>query len=272
MNTTSALLAPTAQTYAELEQAFDHFNARLFGGQLPRCLLTLQREKQTCGYFSAQRFGDQSGNRVDEIALNPAYFAVEPLQEIMQTIVHEMVHLWQWHFGTPGRGRYHNDEWANKMESIGLMPSSTGEPGGRRTGDRVSDYAITGGPFDRACQALLGDAYKISWYDRFPPSVAIAALSTYSLGSANIGTSTTKDMPSDEPLAVQHQAVQANLVPLNDQVVPVNKSNRLRYSCGCDTHIWGKPGLRIQCLECHMPFMAEDTASLKANTSHRGET
>ncbi len=142
---------PTAQAYAELQHAFDHFNGRLFDGQLPQCLLTLQREKKTCGYFSAQRFGDQAGQRVDEIALNPAYFAVEPLQEIMQTIVHEMVHLWQFHFGKPGRGRYHNDEWADKMQAIGLMPSSTGAPGGRRTGDHMGDYMIAGGLFDTAC-------------------------------------------------------------------------------------------------------------------------
>lgn len=87
----------------------------------------------------------------------------------MQTLVHEMVHQWQAHFGKRGRGRYHNDEWADKMETIGLMPSSTGHPGGKRTGDHMADYAIKGGRFLRACQSLVSDeSFRLSWYDRFP--------------------------------------------------------------------------------------------------------
>lgn len=267
---------PTTQAYAELQQAYDHFNARLFNGQLPQCLLTLQREKKTCGYFSAQRFGDQQGQRVDEIALNPAYFAVEPLQEIMQTIVHEMVHLWQFHFGKPGRGRYHNDEWADKMQSIGLMPSSTGAPGGRRTGDHMGDYMIAGGKFDLACQALLGDAFKISWYDRFPPAEAIVALQ-HVRGAASSPREQGGCVPpsgtssqAGASLAVQHQVVQSNLVATTASAAPLNKSNRLRYACSCSTYIWGKPGLRIQCLDCQTHFETSELMAVSAKSPRKG--
>ncbi len=264
---------PTAQAYAELQHAFDHFNGRLFGGQLPQCLLTLQREKKTCGYFSAQRFGDQAGQRVDEIALNPAYFAVEPLQEIMQTIVHEMVHLWQFHFGKPGRGRYHNDEWADKMQAIGLMPSSTGAPGGRRTGDHMGDYMIAGCLFDTACQDLLGEQFKISWYDRFPPVEAITALQLVTAGAKGASTS---PLPAPQPqagggsLASQHEAVQANLVAVTVSEVPVNKSNRLRYACNCNNYIWGKPALKIQCLDCQSQFEADEPMAVPARSVRKG--
>ncbi len=160
--------APTRVTYSELQQAYDHFNARLFGGQLPGCLITLQREKRTCGYFSAARFASLDGGTTDEIAMNPTYFAAVPLIETMQTMVHEMCHLWQHHFGTPGRGRYHNEEWASKMEAVGLMPSSTGQPGGKRTGDMMADYALSGGRFLEVCAELLTSSFQLSWYDRFP--------------------------------------------------------------------------------------------------------
>lgn len=166
---------PTAQNYTELQRAYDHFNQALFEGALPACLITLQREKRTCGYFSHQRFADLDGRTTDEIALNPAYFAVVPLVETMQTLVHEMVHLWQAHFGKPGRGRYHNGQWAEKMEAIGLMPSSTGKPGGQRTGDCMADYAIEGGRFLRACEELVTADFRISWYDRFPAPELVAA-------------------------------------------------------------------------------------------------
>lgn len=100
--------------------------------------------------------------------MNPAYFAVCPPEEIMQTLCHEMCHLWQHHFGKPGRRGYHNKEWADFMEAIGLMPSSTGAPGGARTGDKMADYAIEGGRFLEAYESLMTDDYRISWMDRFP--------------------------------------------------------------------------------------------------------
>jgi predicted SprT family Zn-dependent metalloprotease len=72
----------------------------------------------------------------------------------MSTIVHEMVHHWQHHLGKPSRSTPHNTEWANKMEAIGLMPSSTGQPGGKRTGHRVADYILPGGAFIKACEGM----------------------------------------------------------------------------------------------------------------------
>ena len=40
-----------------------------------------------------------------------------------------MTHLEQAHFGKPSRNGYHNKEWADLMERVGLMPSDTGAPG-----------------------------------------------------------------------------------------------------------------------------------------------
>jgi hypothetical protein len=63
-------------------------------------------------------------------------------------------------------GRYHNKQWADAMSEIGLEPSSTGAPGGKRTGDCVSHYIIDGGPFDLACQAFLARHDGLLWGDR----------------------------------------------------------------------------------------------------------
>ena len=40
-------LNPTVQAYGELQAAFDYYNRALFGGELPFCLITMQREKRT---------------------------------------------------------------------------------------------------------------------------------------------------------------------------------------------------------------------------------
>jgi hypothetical protein len=65
-----------------------------------------------------------------------------------------MAHLWQHHYGTPSRGRYHNAEWAAKMKAVGLIPSHTGRPGGRETGQKMSHYIEEGGPYARAYARL----------------------------------------------------------------------------------------------------------------------
>lgn len=143
-------LKPTQETYDAVTRAFDHFNWALFDNQLPACLLTLQRKGRTYGYFCRKRFARNDGETCDEIALNPAHFSTRDLEDICATLVHEMTHLWQHHFGNPGRGRYHNREWADKMNSLGLHPSDTGEPGGRETGDLMAHYIVADGAFARA--------------------------------------------------------------------------------------------------------------------------
>ena len=125
----------TAVTYNGLNEAYAFFNACLFKGDLPNCLITLQRKSKAYGYFAGDRFGSRDGDVVtDEIALNPSHFRVRSTEEVLSTLVHEMAHLWQHRFGKPSRSNYHNKEWGDKMREIGLVPSSTGAP--RRQSDR----------------------------------------------------------------------------------------------------------------------------------------
>jgi len=148
---------PTRRTYTVIDAAYDHFNEELFAGELPDCLITFQRHKGAYGFFVGDRFAkmDDPGEITDEIALNPAGFAGRTSTEVLSTLVHEMVHLWQHHFGKPSRKCYHNREWAGKMLQVGLVPSNTGEPGGKQTGQHVSHFIEKGGRFAVACQAFL---------------------------------------------------------------------------------------------------------------------
>ena len=226
--------SPTSQAYAELQTAFDHYNRALFEGQLPFVLITMQREKRTYGYFSSQRFVHRhTKTTTDEIAINPAYFAVVPLLEVLQTLVHEMTHAWQFHFGKPGRRGYHNKEWADKMEGIGLMPTSTGRPGGAKTGEKMADYAMAGGPFMQATDALLTRDFQISWLDRFPPAQRLRP-----------GT----PLAGSKDFAQELDALADNLGELLTPQQPRNRSNRLKYRCPvCHAQVWGKPGIRVLC-------------------------
>lgn len=170
MYTTESLHArriePTRETYDAFQQAYDHFNWTLFDSKLPNCLITLQRKGRTYGYFCRKRFVSSDDTPCDEIALNPAVFHQRSVEETLSTLVHEMVHLWQFHFGSPGRGRYHNRQWAEKMKSIGLQPSHTGAPGGNELGDQMSHYIIENGSFANAAKELTVRDFRIEWRDR----------------------------------------------------------------------------------------------------------
>lgn len=174
--------------------------------------------------------------------MNPEYFAAMPLVEVMQTLVHEMTHLWQYEFGEPGRCRYHNAEWANKMQEVGLMPSSTGQPGGKTTGDHMGDYAIVGGLFLTVFSELTAGSFKISWYDRFPPADSLQAGQSSFAATLNLPNDGSS-IPALSGLEIAPTAINAG-----------NKSNRSKYTCGCGNNVWGKPGLEIMCGDCDEAF------------------
>jgi predicted SprT family Zn-dependent metalloprotease len=138
----------------------------LFGGKLPPCVITMQRKNRTYGYFCGDRWANQAGTVRDEIAMNPVHFITRSVEEVLSTLVHEMVHLWQHHEGQPSRSGYHNTEWADQMEAVGLVPTDSGKPGGKRTGQRVTHYIQEGGPFAQAGQQLLAKGFLLSWHDR----------------------------------------------------------------------------------------------------------
>ena len=113
--------SPTAQLAAELTTAFNHFNERLFEGELPECVILLHRKQKAYGYFcpgswdlatepevdpddtdSEEDAMDPSEGLIHEIALNPDHLKGRPVKNILSTLAHEQVHLWQQVHGKPG--------------------------------------------------------------------------------------------------------------------------------------------------------------------------
>jgi len=202
---------PTTAAYGALQAAYDFFNSELFGGELPPCLITLQRHKGAYGYFSPNRFSlvEDKDQTTDEIAMNPMHFAERPAEETLSTLVHEMVHLWQQHFGEAPRRCYHDKQWGKKMKEIGLWPSSTGCEGGKETGARVSHYIIEDGRYQAA---------YAKWAKRH--------------GS----TPLFQDV--------------GRLLKDGSEAEKKNAS-KTKFSCPkCEINAWGKPELHIVCGEC----------------------
>jgi hypothetical protein len=156
-------VAITPIEYGGLQEAFDHFNGALFDGTLPDVFITYQRKANSAGYFSPDRFAGRTANfGKHELALNPDGFIGQTDEQILQTLVHEMVHGWQQAFGAPSKRGYHNKEWAAKMKQIGLQPSSTGMVGGKETGQRMRDYVIPGGAFTQAFAKLAATGWCLN--------------------------------------------------------------------------------------------------------------
>lgn len=243
------MIIPTQETYDELQRAYEFFNQRLFESALPPCLITLQREKRTYGYFSNGRFvGRYTGQIVDEIAMNPVYFSIRTIRDTLSTLVHEMVHQLQQHTGKPGRRGYHNKEWAAMMERIGLIPSDTGQPGGKRVGESMSHYIEDGGAFDTACKELLTTEFKLSWLDRFPPHKPTPPTPTGADGKGYVDDEDYGDEGYGDDGELDDEITQALSLVNPPPDTPVNKSNRTKYTCPkCHTNVWGKPGLILYC-------------------------
>lgn len=220
-----AMDKPTKKFYGLFQFIFDHYNDHLFSSKLKDCLIVITRQKHVAGHYAHNRWFHRDDNETDELALNPQMFLKYPLLDICQTMAHEMCHAWQHHFGNPSRPGYHNREWANKMIGIGLMPTDTGEEGGKVIGFAMNDYAIGDGLFFEVSEELMNNEIFAGLYYEVNPNIF--------------------DNVDDS-------------LPLFDQIKDMTlaqgpevkgKKSKVKYSCSC-SNVWGKPGLSVHCNSC----------------------
>lgn len=164
-------ITPTEELAQCLVRAFSWYNEHLFDSELPHCLISTHRTRPSIfGHYIAEKVirADRS-EQAAEISLNQYYFSIRSFEDTLADLVHNMVHHWQECFGEGSRSGYHNRQWADKMESIGLYPSDTGLEYGKRTGQKMRHYAVGGGPFDVATRQLLDSGFCIEWGDFIIP-------------------------------------------------------------------------------------------------------
>jgi hypothetical protein len=131
-----------------------------------------------------------------------------------------MCHLWQHHFGKPSRSSYHNREWAAKMLAIGLIPSATGQPGGKQTGQQMDHCIDPAGAFARHTETMITSGFVLRW-------------------QAKQHTKTPKDAGADA-----------------GEESEKNPKNKSKYTCaGCGQNAWAKPSARLICGDCAQPMV-----------------
>ena len=87
------------------------------------------------------------GEAIYEITMNPKFLSEAEDKEICKKLVEVMTLLWQYEYGTPSRRGYYNKEYADKLASIGLMPSSTGKEGDKKSRQKMDAYPMSKGTF-----------------------------------------------------------------------------------------------------------------------------
>jgi hypothetical protein len=168
-------LVPIRQSQSRaLDDLAAYLSRKLFRGRdaLPRVMVNVVRRARSTGHIKQQLSTDPKRDEVlVEINLNlevlPNYRAV------CSEICHQLVLVWQRSHGKPSRLGYHNYDWVDKMMKIGLMPSSTGQPDGEMTGQRMSHYPIEGGLFMQVFDSMPDDLFLVPIvYRRERPSSA----------------------------------------------------------------------------------------------------
>jgi predicted SprT family Zn-dependent metalloprotease len=230
---------PSRRQYLSLADAFDYLNRRLFAGRLPQPLLTLNHgPAKVKGYYRHSSFSFRgtpwkSPIHASEISLNTKAMSGRSDTEILIELVHGMAHLCQDHQGmSRSRPGYHDAGFAEIMEQVGLIPSDTGAAGGRRTGQKMSQYVLPGGPFDLACRALLESGWRLDWE----------------------GALSKDNTPSS--CGEQSTAVKAN-------------DSKTKFFCPeCKQNAWAKQSAELICGHCHLRMIAATGAgSFLSHTS-----
>lgn len=233
----------TMRQFGTMSSIYDYYNEKLFGGQLPQCLVNMSRHKGAAGFFMANNWkdvekheeskddivelltGEASKHLVHEISICPDAMK-RPAIYWHATIVHEMVHLWQQDFGKPPRKCYHDKQFAAKMKEVGLTPSHTGAPGGKETGSKMSDYPTPGGIFEAAFKEI--EHIKLPF---LPNAFRIGSVQIIGEPENEDGTEAGESQPK-------------------------LSGKKFKYECECDepNRVWGKSGLDLQCNSCDKKF------------------
>ena len=111
------------------------------------------------------------------------------------------------------------------MESVGLIPSDTGKPEGKKTGQKMTHYIEEGGRYEKA-------------FNRMPKK----HLLTFTSLEGDIMKALIEGSPSAKG--------ESGSSSRKSKLRPPSRK-KTKYTCpSCKSNVWGKPSLNIQCLDC----------------------
>ena len=265
----------TSKQFNTLEDLYQYYNQQLFEGKLDECLINLSRHGGAYGFFvpkqwvvaqeedrqyqppiidkTASRAKSKKKSRaIHEISINPDSLYRSD-KSWHSTLIHEMVHLWQHDFGKTSRQCYHNRQWADKMEALGLMPSDTGEEGGLRTGQLMSHYILREGAFEKVFNSISEDDLK-----RLTLPYRLNREMAMYIEDEDDEVETVLawlKRTSPQPIYKGKDVSISSFFGIGKTASHSRAGVKAKYVCACDNRVWGKPDLEIQCMICGCMFM-----------------
>jgi predicted SprT family Zn-dependent metalloprotease len=213
-------------------------------------ILDSSKGEVTKGYYHPERYVykyDKS-KVIGRIALNPQWFLPgreNNCSDIVATLVHQMCHALEIQDNPKATPTHHSKKWGEMMEKIGLMPSDTGNPDGKRTGKKMSQFVLAGGQFEKMCQE---EKFDLSWADR--------------LVSSKLTDSEVYKKLKAQGLILSDEK--------SKKATGKGDKSKTKYSCKCNPpqQFWAKPGLKSCCPICKSDFLPE-SSELDSSSSAR---
>ena len=106
-----------------LEYGFEVLNKVYFNGELPPIVISIMSSPRTNGHFTTGRVWRAESSLMHEINISAEHLD-RPIENIMATLQHEMVHYYCEINGiadTSQYGRYHNQKFKSEAEARGLI-------------------------------------------------------------------------------------------------------------------------------------------------------
>lgn len=139
-----------SRAVGQLEKMYNILNLDKFNGELPTPIITVQSKPGTWGHCTVQRVWENKEQ--EQYEMNIAAEVVNgPIEEIIDTLLHEMVHLYCWEHKiqeTSRGGKYHNGKFKELAEKVGCICVKAGQYGWNTQGtgnDTFIEYALEKG-------------------------------------------------------------------------------------------------------------------------------
>lgn len=135
-----------SRAVGQLEKIYFHLNEDFFESALPIPIITVQSKPGTYGHCSTSKVWQRKEDNAYElnIAAEVLNYAIE---ETLDTMIHEMVHLYCRENGikeVSRGGTYHNGRFKEEAEKRGLECYKCGQYGwNTRPSDRLVEYALS---------------------------------------------------------------------------------------------------------------------------------